>query len=180
MDPSILMLAKPTKAMEQAIWAFRQEFLDTGEQRINGSCGLGFINDFDRWLCITKSIEREELSREGVHASTYFSVRKSDGMLIGSIQLRHALTPELERHGGHIGYAVRPSERGNGYGKQQLCMVLQEARLMGLHEVMVSCDKCNEASIATILACNGELRRVDSYGGVPQLVYWIKTGSVLC
>lgn len=51
---------------------------------------------------------------------------------------------------------------------------------MGLHEVMVSCDKCNEASIATILACNGELRRVDSYGGVPQLVYWIKTGSVLC
>jgi len=30
------------------------------------------------------------------------------------------LTPDLEKHGGHIAYGIRPSEKKKGYGKQQL------------------------------------------------------------
>lgn len=30
--------------------------------------------------------------------------------------------------GGHIGYGIRPSERGKGYGKQQLALALLEAK----------------------------------------------------
>lgn len=54
---------------------------------------------------------------DNVHASTFFSVRKSDNKIIGTIQLWHFLTDEFKKHGGHIGYGIRPTERKKGYGK---------------------------------------------------------------
>ena len=75
-------------------------------------------------LEIVLSIEKDKL-RNNVHASTFFSVRKSDNRIIGTIQLRHFLTDELEKHGGHIGYGIRPTERKKGYGKQQLLLALE-------------------------------------------------------
>lgn len=106
--------------MEAAIWDYRQEFLNHQERRINGSCGLHAFEDFDTWLRTVNNLVSKQTSREGVHASTFLSIRKTDQRVVGSIQLRHSLTPELEQHGGHIGYAIRPTERGKGYGSAQL------------------------------------------------------------
>ena len=155
MNEPDLMLIRPSKAWEAAIWAYRQEYFDHGETRINGSCGLASFDDFDQWLALAQSIVRDKLSRDQVHASTFFSVRKSDGRIVGSIQLRHFLTPELERHGGHMGYGIRPTERRKGYGRQQLMLALDEARCLGIPEVMLSCNKDNVASSKTIISCGG-------------------------
>lgn len=32
---------------------------------------------------------------------------------------KHFITEDLEKHGGHIEYGIRPSERKKGYSKQQ-------------------------------------------------------------
>jgi len=45
-----LILVQPSSDMEQAIWDYRQEFLNRQENRINGSCGLHTFEAFDTWL----------------------------------------------------------------------------------------------------------------------------------
>lgn len=171
-----LVLLKPSKEMEEAIWAYRQEHIRFGETHINGSCGLIHHHDFDEWLELVLSLEKDK-SVNGVHASTFFSVRKSDNKIIGSIQLRHTLTEELEKHGGHIGYSVRPGERRKGYGKQQLLLVLDRARAMGIPKVMISCDKDNIASSKTAASCGGVIFCENVYQGIEQLLYWIDLNS---
>lgn len=170
---SPLALVRPEVRMEGAIWAYRQEFLDYGHRNVNGSCGLHFFPDFASWFEVADAIVKDRLSRDGVHASTFFSIRQEDGKIIGSIQLRHSLSPALKEHGGHIGYAIRPSERGKGYGRWQLLLVLEKARNMGIRQVMISCDSSNEASKRTILSCGGILTRQNQYRGEPQDIYWI-------
>ena len=120
---SELILVNPSKVLEEKILEYKQEYLDFEETNINGRCGLACYND-DEWLEIVLSIEKDKL-RKNVHASTFFSVRKSDNRIIGTIQLRHSLTDELEKHGGQIGYGIRPTERKKGYGKQQLFLALE-------------------------------------------------------
>ena len=41
---------------------------------------------------------------------------------IGRISIRHVLSDSLRLLGGHIGYDVRPSRRGQGYGRRMLAL----------------------------------------------------------
>lgn len=170
----LLKLVKPTKEMDQQIWEYRQEYLDHGEEHINGSCGLSHFNNFDEWLFLVQSIEKDKLSRENVHASTFFTVREEDNKIIGSIQLRHALTEALEKHGGHIGYGVRPTERMKGYATEQLKYILEIAKQMGLPRVMISCDKDNAGSAKVIQNNHGVLEWEGNYNDKIIQIYWIE------
>jgi len=93
----------------------------------------------------------------------------------GSIQLRHHLAAELRKDGGNIGYGICPSERGKGYGAQQLKLVLEQARALGLQEVMISCDKSNKASAKVAKNCGGILsgEGFDEESGEITEIYWI-------
>jgi len=168
-----MILVKPSKELQDSIWEYRQEYLDYGEKHINGSCGIAYYHKFDEWLDLVLSIEKEKRSRDYVHASTFFSLRKNDRRMIGSIQLRHSLTADLEKHGGHIGFGIRPSERKKGYGKQQLLLVFDIARQMKIPKVMISCDKDNIASSRTIIHCGGILTSENIYKDKKQLIYWV-------
>ena len=169
---SELILVNPSKVLEEKILEYKQEYLDFEETNINGSCGLTRYNDFDEWLEIVLSIEKDKF-RNNVHASTFFSVRKSDNRIIGTIQLRHFLTDELEKHGGQIGYGIRPTERKKGYGKQQLLLVLEIAKDMKIPKVMIICDKDNIASSQTAMGCGGILTGENFHEGKEQQIYWI-------
>jgi predicted acetyltransferase len=167
-----LYLTRPSKELEGPVWEYRQEYITYGEDHINGSNGMMRYDSFDEWLERTLAIEENEL-KNGFHASTFLSVRKSDGRIIGSLQLRHTLTPELELHGGHIGYGVRPSERGKGYGKAQLLLAVDAARELGMPQILIICDKDNAASAKTAAACGGALTGENVYNGVMQERYII-------
>lgn len=171
-----LILVRPSRDMQQALWAYRAEFLTHGEKRINGSCGLAFFDSFEEWLAVATSIVKQKLSREGVHASTFFLIRVKDEKVLGSVQIRHSLTPELLLHGGHIGYAIRPTERGRGYGKQQLMLALGEAKKLVLPRVMISCDQENTPSSRTIRSCGGVLEKEMLFQDKLQQVFWLETG----
>lgn len=170
-----LILVKSSKTMEDEIKQYCQEYFDYGETRINGSCGITHYKEFDEWLKLVCSIESDIFTREDVHASTYFSMRKSDKKIIGTIQLRHSLSDKLIPYGGHIGYGIRPLERCKGYATIQLRLVLEEARKINIPKVMITCDKSNISSAKVIQKNGGILEWEGRYdpAGVDIEVYWI-------
>ena len=107
---------------------------------------------------------------------TLFWLVRGGTAIVGTSQLRHTLTPDLEHEGGHIGYNIRPSQRRKGYGTRLLGLLLGKARGLGLQRVLLTCDTDNVAS-ARIIEKNGG--RLDSDGisgksGKPISRYWIE------
>ena len=113
-----------------------------------------------------------------VPGTTFWLVE--DGEYIGSGNLRHRLTENLERFGGHIGYAIRPSMWGLGYGTLQLSFLLREAAKLGISEALLTCDNDNIASYRVMEKNGGRL--IDTIAvfaeGKNRLVrrYFIPTG----
>lgn len=111
-----------------------------------------------------------------VPQSTFWLVR-GDERILGCSRLRHELTPFLSQEGGHIGYDIRPSERGKGYGNLLVKLTLGKAREVGLREVLVTADEANPASWKAIERNGGrrEEGRFTGRGG-PMRRYWLPTG----
>lgn len=107
----------------------------------------------------------------------YWLVR--GGEVVGTSRLRHGLTPKSEHEGGHIGYDVRPSERGKGYATTLLALTLDKARRRGLARVLLTCDDDNAASVRVIEKSGGQLedRRISQRTGKIIRRYWIDLGT---
>lgn len=170
-----LKLVEVSKEYEKQAMEYKNDFISHGEKLINGSSGFIDYQDYDEWL---RRIEAEKIktaSEEDTPSTTYFTIRKEDNKIIGSIQLRHHLTEELKKDGGNIGYGISPSERGKGYGTQQLALLLPRARELQLQRVMISCDKSNRAS-AKVAVKNGGIMSGEGYDEESESVteiYWI-------
>ncbi len=74
---------------------------------------------------------------------------------LGELVIRHGLTPELARSGGHIGYSIAPHWRRQGHGTRMLAAGLAECRKIGLRRVLLTCRFDNEPSRKIILANGG-------------------------
>lgn len=121
---------------------------------MNGAYGLSPA-EFRDWL------KRQDDMSNGtgledwmVPQTTYWLY--ADGVPVGFGKLRHRLTDRLREEGGHIGYAIRKSARGKGYAKEQLALVVEAARAMGITEpLLVTVNEDNAPSIRTAMACSG-------------------------
>ena len=171
---SELILIEPSKELESSAMKYRNDFIENGETHINGSCGFIHYSNYDEWLLKVFLAHNKNTSFIHVPATTYFTVRKADNKIVGSIQLRHELSDELRKHGGHIGYGICPSERSKGYGTKQLSLVLEKAKELHIPRVMISCDKTNTASAKVAMNNAGKLERegYDEVYGYIQ-IYWI-------
>ena len=112
------------------------------------------------------------LPKGWVPATIYWLVEGTT--FLGRLSIRHRLTKELRKVGGHIGYAIRPSKRGKGYGTKILALGLAKARKLGLGKVLITCDETNIASRRVIEKNGGVLKDVVSNGkGKPKkLRFW--------
>lgn len=82
---------------------------------------------------------------------TYFFLWDDD-RAVALFKLRHCLNDFLREGGGHIGYAVRRSCRGKGYGTKGLALAVEKARgIIPEDEVYLSVDKDNPASLKVML-----------------------------
>ena len=139
---------------EDAI-AYINEFLEYGSD-INGAGGLHrFLDDYEGWL---KKLEADYVrvpSEEKVPARTYFLVRESDGRIVGMINIRLALNKRLSKYGGHIGYSIRPTERGKGYNNVNLYLGLKVLDRHGIEKAFLDADLDNPASWKTMEAMGG-------------------------
>jgi predicted acetyltransferase len=113
-----------------------------------------------------------------VPMTTYWLVDDA-GAVAGVSRLRHELTPFLLDHGGHLGYYVKASERGQGYGTQILALTLIEARHLGLKRALLTVDSENEPSIRVIERNGGVLEDepIDETTGKLHRRYWIDLSS---
>lgn len=92
---------------------------------------------------------------------------------LGSVAIRHELTPFLLEEGGHIGYMVRPAARRQGHATEALRQSLELAAELGLERVLITCDEDNAGSRAVIERNGGEYE--DSRAGKRR--YWVATTS---
>lgn len=70
----------------------------------------------------------------------------NNNQYIGTFDLRHYLTPNLEQTGGHIAYQIRPSAQRKGFAYNGLKLCLEKAHDMNIEQVLVTCDAENIAS----------------------------------
>ncbi|WP_342318568.1 GNAT family N-acetyltransferase [Corynebacterium mayonis] len=157
--------------------SFRRAFSDI-EGKLPPGCGLASPEEADSPEVVSLLVEAETAPQHAgwVTASNYWIV--DDGEVAGFINLRHALTPQIEQFYGHIGYSVHPSWRRQGVAKWALGEIIRRAAERGMDHVLVCCDHDNEASRRVILAHGGELEdtRLDP-AGVKVERYWIPTGA---
>ena len=115
---------------------------------------------------------------EGVPVSLLWLV--ADDVFIGEMSFRHRLNDYLRLSGGHVGYGVRPSLMGRGFGTRLLALGKEEARAKGLTHLLVTCHDDNPASARVIEANGGVLEDVvdDIFGGGPLRRYWIALSPV--
>ena len=96
---------------------------------------------------------------------------------LGEIHIRHALTPALLQYAGNIGYGIRASETGKGYGSAMLHLALEYCRSMNMEKVLITCDDENSAS-ARVIEKNGgilenKVLNCTDRGMVLTRRYWI-------
>ncbi len=124
--------------------------------------------------------KRGYLLRPGwVPSTTYWLV--ADGEFIGIGNIRHKLNASLRRFGGHIGYAIRATRWGGGFGTLNLKLLLEKANGIGIDPALITCNRENRAS-ARVIEKNGGIY-VDT---IPNTIdgrdiltcrYWVGTGG---
>jgi predicted acetyltransferase len=114
------------------------------------------------------------LPRGHVAETTYWLVRDAR-TIVATSSIRHRMTRDLAREGGHIGYNTRPGQRRKGYGRLVCARTLEKAREMDIHRVLITCDDDNVASRKIIEAVGGVFddTAVSRATGKTKLRYWV-------
>ena len=162
-----------TKSDEEQVTNLVDE-IRTYDGNFEGMDNIGRIEDFDEFLQTLEKNKHQELIKPGYSPQTTFGVF-DDGKLIGGFNLRHELKGNLINHGGNIGYLVRPSERGKGYGTITLKCALKKAKEIGLGRVLVTCREENIGS-SRVIEKNGGVYENNYYDKLTNTTfkrYWI-------
>lgn len=151
-----LLLVKPSLDFLETIAAYQQAF-EQAKEHLYGGAHLQDYDDLGAWIDHTQAIETEAGVIDGrAPSSTFLCMRQSDQKMVGIGNIRHHLNQDfLIKRAGHIGYSICPSERRQGYAKEQLKLALIEAEKLGITKALVTCDSHNIASEKTILANGG-------------------------
>ncbi len=124
-------------------------------------------DDFDDYVAQQRGVR----VKWGVPCSTFWYI--SGEHYLGTLVVRHHLTPELDEEGGHIGYHVVTPWRRQGHATRMLAAGLVECERLGLSRALLTCAPDNEPSRRVILA----------NGGVPDRRkrgddrFWIELGG---
>lgn len=106
---------------------------------------------------------------DGVAPQQTFVLVEDGVEVLGEFRLRPVISEPYEEHNGHVGYNLRPSARGRGYGTRGLALLLDEARRLGVPGVLVPVEGDNAAS-ARVIEKNGG-RVIRAFDGARS--FWI-------
>ena len=177
-------LEKPSPRRKTEALAYLEEHV-LYNSYMNGTGGMDkclFDTTYEQWLEeLTLKTNPSYMDTIGWAPSiTFFLIRETDDKIIGMLNLRYNLTEKIIKLGGsHIGYGIRPSERGKGYSKINLYLGLLEEEKLGEDSVLLECTADNIASNKTIQALGGVLEKsaIDPYDGELTNYYWIDVAS---
>jgi predicted acetyltransferase len=100
-----LQLLSPSADSRHAFLAMAREWRAHGDDRYALA-----LDDFTAFLERVRRAESPVQPHGRVPGTQFWG--SSGEEIVGCFRLRFSLTPELEVEGGHIGYDVRPSQRG--------------------------------------------------------------------
>ena len=167
-----IYMREPTIKDKDKVWELRQEFIDNDES-LDGSSGLKQANSYKEWFDSLEAY-KHPTNPKFVPATQFLTFRKSDDRLVGVVQVRHYLNDFLINYGGHIGDAIRKSERNKGYATRQIKLALEFCKSLGLDKVLVTCHDDNIASEKTILKNGGVFENIFIFEGSNIKRFWIK------
>ncbi|MGH2507189.1 MAG: GNAT family N-acetyltransferase [Ktedonobacteraceae bacterium] len=154
-----LELVRPTIEYGPTYLAMVDDFIRAGEEYDFNNIELA-RTDFAQFV---RELEDEA---EGIGLppdippqQTYLLL-KDGNMVVGEIRFRPRLRLPYEKFAGHIGYNIRPDQRGQGYATRQLALLLAEARKIQLTGVSLTTEDANPASVRVIEKNGGKLLRI--------------------
>lgn len=106
--------------------------------------------DFDTFVAVRRGV----VTRWDVPSTAFWFV--AGEYYLGSLVIRHELTPELECTGGHIGYHVVAPWRRQGHATAMLADGLEHARALGINRALLTCAADNVGSAKVITANGGQ------------------------
>jgi predicted acetyltransferase len=167
-------LAPVTLDREAEFDAFREEWRDDPFDPFTWLFAIAWT-DYPGYVALLEGLREGRGPVDGlVPAQTSFI--EEDGQIVGILNRRYELNEALEKRGGHVGYAVRPSARGRGIASSALRLALDELHERGIGEALVTCADWNMISAHIIEGCGG--RRIDDAetdGGIERR-YLVPTG----
>ena len=118
----------------------------------------------------SKKVSLNLIETSGIHPTSIFDI-VVDGKKIGKCNVRHTPRKSERMPDGfenHIYYEIFPKFRERGYATETLRLALEEARNIGLEEVIITVDSPNIASIKVIEKNGGVLleERPDKEGAL--------------
>jgi predicted acetyltransferase len=130
-------------------------------------------------------LDRLEACRLGAEIARGFAAHESFWLVddrqrvVAVSNFRPTLTAQLRKHGGHIGFGVRPSERRRGYATAVLRETLGKAKERGISQALLTCYKGNIGSATVIKRNGGVLDSEEAMEGHPDIMqrYWVPTGA---
>ena len=162
-------LRRPTLADKESILNMMAEFEETQSAHDGGFWDAeAFV--YEDWLESNRDMEMGLGIPDGWVPAVQLVAFARDGQALGFLNLRLRLSDYLREKGGHIGYSIRPSERGKGYAKESLRQGLKVAKGKNIKQALVTCSTENPTSRAVILANGGKLE--DVRNGTER--YWIE------
>ena len=119
-----------------------------------------FEGEFKNFIGISKDEFHSKLA--SLSAVDYAPNSSNDFVLydddepVGAIEIRNDQSHYWREEKGDITYWVRPEMRSRGYATEMLKLAFEEARNLGMHEILMRCSYDNTASIRVIEKSGGE------------------------
>lgn len=163
-----MILRRPSLEDKEAILEMMAEF-EQAQSPHDGGFWETEAFSYEEWLDGNQNQEIGINLPEGWVPAIQLVAFSEKGQAVGFLNLRLCLNDYLLEEGGHIGYSIRPSERGKGYAKEALRQGLQVAKQKNIKKALVTCSVENPASRAVIVENGGAFE--DVRNGVER--YWI-------
>ena len=152
----MIFLKKLSLSDDEKIYDMLQEIACNDNGFHNKVNGMSY-KEFKRWLKKEFAVDNRKFEKWMVPQTSYWLY--DDDRPVGYGRIRHCLNENLSQTGGHIGYAIRSSERGKGYGNIILTLLLEECKKLNIEKVQIGANVDNIPSNKIILKHNGILFR---------------------
>lgn len=164
----MIALIEPNERYLRSYKEAYQEYIASGVSTY-GMTDAGACNIFEKYDNYRNA---RNLKPDRVGSDFYWLVDDEKDYFIGEVAVRHRLNDTLLLRGGHIGYVIRCSAWGKGYGTRMLKLALEKAKQRGISRVLITCNDSNLAS-ARVMEKNGlVLENIVNVDGILTRRYW--------
>ena len=174
---SEIKLIKPSKDLYKQYKEMMDEWNSDGSRIAPWPLHLEYSteDEFNKMLNRIDEVDKG-INLDGYASSTtYWLYDEDNNRLIGASNLRHFLDERGEKYWGHIGYGIRPAERGKGLGTLILKLTLEKAKGRGLDKVYLGAYEDNIGSWKIMENCNAQFDKIvyEDDTNLPIKKYWI-------